>query len=84
MADALAVAHFYHLSKRFDFHHCLVYFIYIFFKSEYQEETKMISTTEGPIKGQPVKNMGQLIQMPNGQMFVMPFNEGTTNPAYDF
>ena len=44
----------------------------------------MISTTEGPIKGQPLKNMGQLIQMPNGQMFVMPINEGTTNPAYDF
>ena len=54
------------------------------FKSEYEEQAEMISTEKTSIQGQPLKTLGQLIQMPNGQMFVMASKEGTTNPAYDF
>ena len=44
----------------------------------------MIATENKSIQGQPLNTIGQLIQMPNGQMFVMTSIEGTTNPAYDF
>jgi len=44
----------------------------------------MIATENKSIQGQPLNTIGQLIQMPNGQMFVMTSKEGTTNPAYDF